>query len=162
MKEERACAWETAAMCFVCVCLCLCLRGVNWVTRARTESEEEESGQAPSLMNPTHQISITSDDLFSSSSHSTFPTSSPFYHHLFGNSVIAPPRFVSLSLFFFVSEVFSLHPYCVFPIILIPPLWSSSFPPMTVMSLVAIILRLVGSDYLGSPQPSLFYEFALD
>lgn len=64
--------------------------------------------------------------------------------------------------FFFVSEVFSLHPYCVFPIMLIPPLWSSSFPPMTVMSLVAIILRLVGSDYLGSLQPSLFYEFALD
>lgn len=153
MKEERACAWETAAMCFVC----LCLWGVNWVTRARTESEEEESGQAPSLMNPTHHLRWPLLFLLTL-----------YFSHLLS---FLPPSLwqqcnctssLCFSLSFFVSEVFSLHPYCVFPIMLIPPLWSSSFPPMTVMSLVAIILRLVGSDYLGSPQPSLFYEFALD
>lgn len=121
----------------------LSLRGFNPKTRARTESQEEESGSVPFFMKPAQLTESPSPQMtFSpSSSHSSSSISSFFYSS-------------SLSFLFPLFLRSFLFPF-------FPPASSIPLFPChaeewyTVVSLVTLTLP-AGSLYLDNPHPLFF------
>ncbi len=111
------------------------LRGFGPVTRARTESQEEESGLAPSFMKPAHRTESPSPRMTSSSSSSLSSCSTSFS---FYSSSLAP---VPLRLLFLLSPLFPQE----FPFLVLCPLCCPSF---SCPSPTLLFLCLAGEWYI--------------
>lgn len=158
-------------MCSVCVfgvCVRERERAFGPVIRARTESQEEESGPAPSFMKPAHRTESPSPQMTSSPllPPPTLPVSPPppFTPPLWHRCLCTSSCFVSSVLRSFLSfwSVSSAVPLSL----LVPLPRSSSSATLgrgyVVASPSSPDSQPFGSDYLDNPHPFLFYEFALD